>query len=152
MTPGTTGTSNSAEPRIRQYILLLSILVFTSTLVELWLVDHTQEPLQFVPFALCAAGLLAVLAVLLRPTPTTINILRVIMLLIALGGIFGVGIHLLNNFQFEQEIRPNSTTWEALMAGLKGAAPMLAPGVLFFAALLAITATYRHPAMYHKDG
>jgi hypothetical protein len=139
--------SLSVEARIRRYIFLLSILVFASTLVELWLVDHTQEALQLVPFGLCAAGLLAVIAALLRPTPATITILRVVMLGIALGGIFGVGVHLLNNFQFEQEIRPNTSTWEALVAGLKGAAPMLAPGVLFFASLLSLTATYRHPTL-----
>ena len=126
---------------------MLAALVLLSVLAELWLVEHTQDLLQFLPFALCGVGLVAVVAAALRPGKSTLIALRAVMLLVALGGLVGVAIHLLQNLAFEQEIRPNSTLWAALLAGLKGAAPILAPGVLVFAAVLALIATYRHPAL-----
>ena len=125
---------------------MLAALVLLSALAELWLVEHTQDLLQLVPFALCGVGLVALAAAALRPGKSTLIALRAVMLLVALGGLVGVATHLLQNLAFEHEIRPNSTLWAALAAGLKGAAPILAPGVLVFAALLALIATYRHPA------
>ena len=132
-------------------ILLLAALVLLAVLAELWLVDHTQDWLQLVPFVLSGLGLVAVAAAVLRPGKPTLLALQIIMILLALGGIVGIGAHLLENLAFEQEIRPNSTLWAALAASLKGAAPMLAPGILVFAALLALVATYRHPALEQGD-
>ena len=140
-------TERNTEGRIRRLILLLAALVLLAVLAELWLVDHTGDWLQLVPFALSALGLVAVAAAALRPGKPTLVALRVIMALVAVGGVVGIGTHLLENLAFEQEIRPNSTLWAALTAGFKGAAPMLAPGILIFAALLAFVATYRHPAL-----
>ena len=42
---------------------------------------------------------------------------------------------------------PNAALMDAVLNGLKGASPLLAPGTLIFAALLALIATYRHPAL-----
>ena len=126
---------------------MLTALVLLAVLAELWLVEHTQDLLQLVPFALCGVGLAAVVSAAVRPGRSTLIALRAAMLLVALGGLVGVAIHLLENLAFEQEIRPNSTLWAAFAASLKGAAPILAPGVLVFAALLALVATYRHPAL-----
>src|SRR4051812_13324404 len=52
------------ESRMRRFLLILTIFVFLATLVELVLEEHTKETLQFVPFALCAAGLIAVVVAL----------------------------------------------------------------------------------------
>lgn len=144
-------TVQSTEARIRRFLLLLTALVLLSALAELVLEEHTQELLQFVPFVLCGAGLLAVAVALLRPGRSVLLALRAIMLVVGVGGLFGVGVHLLRNLGFEQEIRPNATFIDTLLTSLKGAAPLLAPGVLFFAALLALLATYHHPSLEERN-
>ena len=53
-------------------------------------------------------------------------------------------------YEFALEIQPNATTSEIVMDALRGANPLLAPGVLALAAILAIAATYYHPAL-HQD-
>lgn len=68
------------------------------------------------------------------------------MAVVALGGLLGVGIHLWKNLEFELEIRPNATMGDLLIYALKGASPALAPGVMVFAGLVALVATYYHPA------
>lgn len=134
------------ESSIRKALLVLASVMFAGTLVELWLADHTQEPAQFVPFVLCILGLLALLAVLFRPSRNTLRALQATMLLNIVGGLVGIGLHLAGNYTFEQEIRPNAAANELILDTLKGANPLIAPGLLVFIALMVLIAIYRHPA------
>jgi hypothetical protein len=145
-------TSVALLSRLRQFLLVMTALVLLAALAELWLEDHTGEALQIAPFVLCGAGLIAVGAALLRPQRATLIALRVAMVPLALGGMVGIGLHLLNNFEFAREIRPNAATSDLVWAAFKGANPLMAPGVLVFAALLAIAATYYHPALARDEG
>ena len=142
-------SGETVESRLRRF-LLLTALVLLATLAELVLEEHTEEALQMLPFALCGAGLLAVAAAFLSPQRATLLGLRVVMLVVGIGGLVGIGVHLYNNFEFEQEIRPNASALEAFMDAIKGAAPLLAPGTLIFAALLAAAATYDHPELRER--
>ncbi len=129
--------------RLRRFLLVLSVLLFCGALVELWLVNHTEDFVQWLPFALSIAGSLSALLVLFRPGRATLRVLRVCMVLIALGSLFGIYEHVEGNIAFAQEIQPNSPTLQLVMSGLRGANPLLAPGILAFAAALALGATYR---------
>lgn len=140
------------ETRLRRFLLALTLLVFVATTIELVLEEHTEEPLQLVPFVLCAAGLLAVGGALLRPERRTLLTLRIVMVIVALGGMLGAGIHLINNYQFEQEIRPAAALADLIVPTLKGANPLLAPGILIFGALIGLAATYYHPALGKRAG
>jgi hypothetical protein len=132
--------------RLRRFLLVLSLLLFCGALVELWLVGHTKDLIQWLPFVLCVVGSLAVLLVLFRPGPGTVRALRVCMGLIALGTLLGIYLHVEGNVLFAQEIQPNSSTSELALKGLGGANPLLAPGVLAVAAILAVAATYQYKA------
>ena len=112
-------TRDIVEDRLRRFLLVLAILVFLATLAELVLEEHTKEALQFIPFGLCALGLIAVGWALLRPERRTMLALRWAMLVVMLGGMFGAGIHLFENFQFEQEVFPNAPVGDLLIATLK---------------------------------
>lgn len=133
--------------RLRRFLLINVALLFAATILELALSEHFQETLQLIPFVLSAAGLLAVGAVWFRPTRGTILTLRGVMLLIMLGSLTGVLLHLRGNFAFELDIRPNAALGDVVLEALTGAAPLLAPGILALGALLAIAATYYHPAL-----
>ncbi|MCA9910598.1 MAG: hypothetical protein KC519_18205 [Anaerolineae bacterium] len=143
------------DERIVQHLRLIMLLaagaMFIVTPVELWLTEHFQEPVQLIPFVLCALGILTVGAVVFRPRRGSIRALRGVMILVVLGSLLGIGLHLYNNFQFELDIRPSATAGDVVMAALSGANPLLAPGILAFAALLAIAATYYHPALTRTD-
>lgn len=135
------------EHRLRTFLLLLSGFICLGIPVELWLTEHFQEPLQFIPFILCAVGFVAITAVLFYPQRTTITALRGVMAITAVGGLFGMVEHIEENMGFIAEIQPNLTGTAALMEALKGAAPLFAPGILGVVALMAIAATYYHPVL-----
>lgn len=133
--------------RLRQFLLVVSALLLLGTLVELWLINHMEDPVQLVPFALCGLGLVAVFLAMLRPRRAALLGLRACMGLLALGSLLGVYLHLESNLGFHLELHPNASTGELLMGMLGGANPLLAPGILALTAALSIAATYHHPAL-----
>jgi len=137
--------------RLRRFLLALSAALLTGTLLELWLTEHAESFVQLIPHVLCVLGLAAILVMLLRPRRITVLCLRVLMLLVAAGALFGVYNHVWNNIAFEREINPKAGVGEMVLAALGGANPLLAPGILGVAAALAMAATYYHPALKGND-
>jgi hypothetical protein len=134
--------------RLRRFLLALSAALLCGAVAELWLVGHTEDPVQLLPFVLCGLGAAAAVATLLRPPGrATLWALRVIMLLVAAGSLLGVYLHVESNAELERELNPAMTTGQILFGALGGANPLLAPGVLAVAAVLALAATYQHPAL-----
>jgi hypothetical protein len=133
--------------RLRVWLLLLASGLFIGTLLELFLIEHTEDPVQLIPFVLCGIGLLSLAIALLRQRRTALLTLRGCMIIIVGGGLFGVYEHVSNNIAFLLEIQPNATTAEVVSKALGGANPLLAPAMLTLAAVLALTATYYHPAL-----
>jgi hypothetical protein len=121
--------------------------MFGGTVVELLLLGHFKTATQLIPFVLCALGLSAIGWALARPSRASLLFLRASGALIALGSLFGAYEHITENIAFQLETKPASTTFELLKVAVSGANPLLAPGVLAFAALLAAAATYYHPAL-----
>jgi hypothetical protein len=139
--------TTTVEQRLRFFLLAIAGCICAGTIVELLLAEHTETAVQLVPFALCGMGLLAVVAALVRPRRGTLIALRVVMPLLIFGSLFGVYEHIEHNLAFELEIRPNAAASDVWLDALKGASPLLAPGVLALAASLALAATYEHPAL-----
>jgi peptidoglycan/LPS O-acetylase OafA/YrhL len=133
--------------RLRRFLLVFSVVLLGGALLELWLIEHSEDPVQFIPFVLCGLGMLAAFAALLRPRRATLMALRVCMALVVLGTLVGIYLHVEGNLALQQEISPNAAAGETLFAALGGANPLLAPGILAVAAVLALAATYRHPAL-----
>jgi hypothetical protein len=133
--------------RLRRFLLGLSVLLFVGTVIELWLTNHMENSVQLIPFGLCGLGFVAVVVLLLHPRRTSVLSLRLCMGVLILGGLFGIYEHLENNFGFQREIDRTAPTSEILLASFRGPNPLLAPGILAVAAVLAIAATYHHPSM-----
>lgn len=133
--------------RLRRFLLYATAAVFIVTPVELWLSEHYQTGTQLIPFVLCGIGLVSVVTVLFAPSRASLLTLRVIMGVTLLGSLLGVYEHLTGNLEFVLEIHNNISQSEALLTAMKGADPLLAPGILALAAVLAIGATYYHPAL-----
>lgn len=133
--------------RLRHFLLLVAGFLCVGTIIELGLIEHWDDPPQILPFVLCGLGLAVVLIVLLRPHRNTIRLLRWVMGITFAGSLFGIYEHVEHNIGFALEIRPNATTGDIFFEALGGANPLLAPGMLAVAALLAVAATYYHPVL-----
>lgn len=131
----------SAADRYRGFLLGTAALVVLGSLVELWLIGHTEEWLQWVPFGLCALGLAAISAVRFMPSRGALAAGRVAFAVVAAGGLLGVYQHFAHNLAFEREIRPGAATADLLAEAVRGASPLLASGVLLLAAALGFAAT-----------
>lgn len=130
--------------RLRLFLLALSSLLFAGTLLELSLVNHTEDAIQWLAFVLAGLGLLLALVVIARPARVMVSVLRWSMLLVIAGSLFGIYEHVSNNVAFEREIQPNATSSQLMWKGVSGANPLLAPGTLAIAGLLSLAATYKH--------
>jgi hypothetical protein len=133
--------------RLRRFLLLLAAGLCVGTVVELALTEHTGEPLQWVPFALCGLGFAAIAAALLSPRRATFLTLRGVMLLMMLGSLLGIYEHIQGNIGFALEIRPHAGVSAVFLDALAGANPLLAPGILALAGVIALAAIYHHPAL-----
>ena len=76
--------------RLRLFLLVLLSLLFTGTLLELSLVNHTDGVIQWSAFVLAGIGLLVTLSVLARRGPVTVSLLRWCMFLVIAGSLFGI--------------------------------------------------------------
>jgi hypothetical protein len=130
--------------KLRRFLLVLAVMLFGGALVELWLVGHTEEWIQWIPFGLSIVGSIAALLMLFLPGRTIVRILRICMVVIVLGTLFGIYQHIAGNIALEREIDPRASTSHVVSRGLSGGNPLLAPGVLAIAAVLALAATYRY--------
>ena len=129
--------------RLRWFLLTLALLLFVGTTIELWLVNHTEDTVQWVPFILCGLAIIAILVTVSARGKKATFFLRVCMMLAIAGSGFGVYEHVTNNMAFEKEIHPSTAGRALLLKGLGGANPLLAPGMLGIAGLLALAATYK---------
>jgi fatty acid desaturase len=143
---GTDSQATSVEilRRLRKFLLMLAVLLLAGALVELWLVGHTEDWVQLIPFVLAIVGIIVGFLVLFQPGKRTIQIMRIWMAVVVMGTLFGVYQHITGNIAFEREVDPKATTSQLAWQGLGGGNPLLAPGVLAIAAVLALAATYRH--------
>jgi len=133
--------------RLRRFLLIVAAASCLGIAAELWLAEHTDEAIQWLPFVLCGLGFVVCVAALLRPERWTLVGLRLVMIPVALGSLLGVWEHLERNLEFAHELRPTATTSAALLEAIYGAAPLLAPAALALIAVLALAATYYHPAL-----
>lgn len=139
--------TQTVEQRLRLFLLGLAAFLCLGTIVELTFQQHYQEPLQLVPLIFCAIGFVVIAAVLVSPSHTTITVMRVIMGLGTIASLVGVYEHLEQNMGFVMDIKPNTPLFDALIESLKGAAPLLAPGLLAIIGMIALAGTYYHPAL-----
>lgn len=130
--------------QLRRFLLVLSIVLFVGALAELWLVGHTEDTLQWAPFVLSIGGAIVAGLFLVAPGAGTSRVLRAWMLLVFLGTLVGIYLHVEGNFNFEREIAPQTPASQLIWKSLEGGNPLLAPGVLAVAGILAVAATYRY--------
>ena len=136
--------------QLRKFLLIISAGVFVMTVSELTFLGHWNVAIQFLPFALCALGLIASALAYFRPSRGTIRFTQWSMIVIAVCSFIGFYEHMSGNFWFWLDIQPNATTWELIKATFTGGIPILAPGILTLGGVIGAAATYKHPSLETK--
>src|SRR5205823_3078517 len=99
----------TVEERLRGFLFALAAAMCLGTIVELFLANHTKQAIQWLPFALCAAGLAAVMAAWWRPNRASLWTLRMVMGLAAFGSLIGGYEHITSNLEVVHETKPALT-------------------------------------------
>lgn len=110
--------------------------MITGTILELYLLNHYEDRFQLIPIV--CIGFLAVNAFILvfNKSRRLKGLFKLILMVTALSGVYGVYLHLKSNFEFEVEMTPNASNWDLLVESLSGALPTLAPFSMIVLALL----------------
>ena len=137
--------TDPAEPTrwFRRFLLGVAAAVYAGAAVELVLVDHYEDWKQLVPFVVIVLGLGTSAWLASSPGASAVRAVRVVAgLAVAAAGV-GVGLHLWGNLEFVREVNAGAGFAEALWDALSGGNPLLAPGMVALAGVLAAAATYR---------
>jgi hypothetical protein len=130
----------------RKLILVLILLTAIGLIVELALLGHTEDRVQWIPFATLGFGALSAAVFALWPSPQSLRVLRWVMAGCLAAGLAGLYFHYKGNVEFELEMYPSRAGFELFWEAMTGATPALAPGALAQLGLLGLAFTYRHPA------
>ncbi len=129
---------------VRRILLAILVIGLTGTAVELLLLDHVEDPFQFVPLAAIALGLAALGWHGFRPSRSSLLAVQIVMGLFLAAGLAGIFFHVQANLEFQREFDPSlkgrALLWQALHSKVP---PALAPAVLVQFALIGLAYTYR---------
>jgi hypothetical protein len=123
--------------RLRYWVLGVLVLGLLGTVTELVLLEHYEQPLQFVPLVLIVAAVAALAWEVLRHSASSRRAVQVVMGLFVLAGFAGFVAHFLGSAEFQLELNPQMGTWELVEKVLRAKAPpLLAPGMMLQMGLL----------------
>ncbi|PAP76936.1 hypothetical protein [Rubrivirga marina] len=137
----------AAEPWLRRFLLAMAVTTYVAAAVELALVEHYEGWQQILPFVTIGLGVAAAAWAWASPRRSSIRSARWAGVLATVTALAGVYFHVEGNLGFAREVRPDSRGVELTWDALSGVNPLLAPGMIALAGLLAAAATYRHPAL-----
>jgi hypothetical protein len=131
--------------RVRAVLLGILLFGLVGTLVELFLLEHTDGFWQWVPIVLFGFGLVSIGWWVIARSQSSLRALQGVMLSFLAAGVIGTVLHYDGNAAFELEMMPGLGGLELFGKAMMGATPTLAPGVMIQLGLIGLLYTYRHP-------
>lgn len=132
----------------RRILLIILFLGIAGISLELWLMAHTEDVYQQIPLFLSVAGLLGMIAVVLKPTPGSVRLFQAVMALFLLSGGVGMWLHFQVNMEFQLEMDPALSGMALYRKAIFAKSPpALAPGAMIQLGLIGLAYTFRHPAL-----
>ena len=149
MTDATTPTTRPADTAGPLRRLLLALIVFGTVglLAELLLLEHWEPGWQLTPLVLLTTLLVLATLALRRPSAALVRAMRTVGIVCVLAGALGAWVHLDDNVGSERRRNPELAGNALLWEGVRGRAPLLAPGALLQLGLVGLLFAYRHPAV-----
>ncbi len=124
---------------LRRWILIILVLGLLGTVTELVLLEHYEQPLQFVPLVLIVAALGVLWWEFRRRDVTSRRAMQIVMALFVLAGFGGFAAHFYGSAEYQLELNPDMSNWELLEKILRAKAPpLLAPGMMLQLGLLGL--------------
>jgi uncharacterized membrane protein len=140
--PPQAGADSTGADRIellRRWILLILVLGLLGTVTELVLLEHYEQPLQFVPLVLIAAAVGVLWWEFRRRDLASRRATQIVMALFVLAGFVGFAAHFQGSAEYQLELNPDMSNWELLEKILRAKAPpLLAPGMMLQLGLLGL--------------
>ena len=131
---------------LRRWILGVMVLGLLGTITELVLLEHYEQPLQFVPLVLIAAAVAVLAFEVRRHDAASRRALQVVMGLFVLAGFVGFVAHFHGSAEFQLDLNPDMSTWELVEKVLHAKAPpLLAPGMMLQLGLLGLAYVFSDP-------
>ncbi len=131
---------------IRRLLLAALAVGILGTTAELIFIGHYENPFQYTPLVLLGAGLASLGWHVGIPGVAALRTLQVVMVMFAVSGAVGVGLHFHGNEEFELEMYPTRGGVDLIWKTLSGATPVLAPGSMALLGVIGLAHTYRHPS------
>lgn len=130
-------------------ILLLALFLFSlGAATELFLTSHT-EGWQLVPLILMILSVVALGWFAIVRNKTGLRLFQGIMVCFIISGAVGVLLHFNSNEEFALEVYPSLAGVDLLWKSVKGAAPILAPGIMVQLGVLGLG--YAYEEKRHRD-
>ena len=133
---------------MRRALLAIFLLGLIGTGAELILLNHFEDPRQWIPLVLIALAIFASSWQARRATALKIRIFQMLLLGFVLSGVAGIYFHYQGSAEFKLESNPALAGWALFREAIRAKAPpLLAPGTMIQLGLLGLAYTYRHPAL-----
>jgi uncharacterized membrane protein len=136
------GADNVQADRIellRRWILGVLVLGLLGTVTELVLLEHYEQPLQFVPLVLIVAAVAVLVWEFRRHDTASRRAVQIVMALFVLAGFVGFVAHFYGSAEYQLELNPEMSNWELMEKVLRAKAPpLLAPGMMLQLGLLGL--------------
>jgi uncharacterized membrane protein len=124
---------------LRRWILIILVLGLVGTVTELVLLEHYEQPLQFVPLVLIVAAVGVLWWEFRRHDLASRRATQIVMALFVLAGFVGFAAHFRGSAEYQLELNPDMSNWELLEKILRAKAPpLLAPGMMLQLGLLGL--------------
>jgi uncharacterized membrane protein len=140
--PSRAGAATAGTDRLgllRRWILAILVLGLLGTVTELVLLEHYEQPLQFVPLLLIVAAVSVLWWELRRRDLASRRATQIVMGLFVLAGFVGFAAHFRGAAEYQLELNPDMSNWELLEKILRAKAPpLLAPGMMLQLGLLGL--------------
>lgn len=129
------------ERKLRILLLALFLFSLLGAAIELLLTSHT-EGWQMVPLILMILSVVALCLFTIVPNKASLRLLQGMMVCFILSGAAGVLLHFNSNEEFALEVYPGLSGLDLLWKSVKGAAPILAPGIMVQLGVLGLAYAY----------
>ena len=121
---------------LKKVILFALVIMSIGTALELYLLDHYEDKLQLIPILCIGLVIVTVILLIYLRSKVMKGLFKFILVITALSGFYGSYLHLIANYEFEQEMKPTASTMHLLSESLSGALPALAPFSMVVLALI----------------
>ncbi len=130
---------------LRRALFLLLVAGLVGTALELLLMEHIGDWWQRIPLILIGGALGVLLWYRVAKSGTSLQALRIVMVLFLASAAGGVVLHAKGNREFALETTPGLAGREMTAEMLTGAFPALAPGTMALLGLIGLLATWTPP-------